>query len=708
MALKSVSFAIAASSLIFSFSKPSPIIRKYQGEIERGYNYVIAEIEHALPPLGALIDGSDDTRSRVYQILSEKSVADELLTGNYAMPSVYGYASGKIDDNIFLAPSGDITFADNRSVIGKPVVVAGSDDYLEGLTLNFNLAAYATVAGVGDFSDFAVYKMGADGTYEHIEANPVAETGLACALNGSGTYFVLDTAEFLKSFGINKYEYNPANNPEPDIMGLFSMFRDIRGQADIVFVINNAASMSAHADKVRSGVAALADRLSSDYKTYVNFALITYKDMGADGADSAQVVGSGISNWFLSASALADRLDAAVGTFDGGDKAKSCVDALEAARALDFRPTADKFVILITDSPYNTKTLSGDLPLEEAADRLAGDGICVSAITYGSGFTGYEKGNFDYSPLWLKTGGVYSNIHGDFGVGLLKIADGIGKKTTKGIWVILSRGYRRIKLPALPADHSSDTDGDGLSDMFELNILKPAYLDTGAVRVLFPAYYAYADPTFRDTDFDGVEDMHDKKPWEFPIACVKENVGYSIPPEQWKRVTPRYVNIYGRDKSAYNLILDQFDVENNARYSQTVTEEEPFESFTWCNIYVWDVTVAMNAEIPHYYNPIDGSGASSPGGGRSEMNADMIAAWLAVFGPRYGWREVTAAEAQKRADAGYPVVSAIPGGGHVLMICPAREGDTGLFASQAGGRNYRYSKYDPSAGLRRNKFYTHD
>lgn len=49
----------------------------------------------------------------------------------------------------------------------------------------------------------------------------------------------------------------------------------------------------------------------------------------------------------------------------------------------------------------------------------------------------------------------------------------------------------------------------------------------------------------------------------------------------------------------YSAIINQFGVETNPRY-------RPRNNNTYCNIFVWDVSSAMGAEIPHWINPNTG------------------------------------------------------------------------------------------------------
>lgn len=120
-----------------------------------------------------------------------------------------------------------------------------------------------------------------------------------------------------------------------------------------------------------------------------------------------------------------------------------------------------------------------------------------------------------------------------------------------------------------------------------------------------------------------------------------------------------------RSPEHLRMVLAQFDVVSNPRY-------QPRAGATFCNIFVWDCTRALAAEIPHWLN------------GR-ELNANELVAWLYREGRHFDWWKVDAPEARAAADAGRPVVATwrnpVPTkSGHVAMILP------GGRIAQAGAR----------------------
>jgi hypothetical protein len=158
-----------------------------------------------------------------------------------------------------------------------------------------------------------------------------------------------------------------------------------------------------------------------------------------------------------------------------------------------------------------------------------------------------------------------------------------------------------------------------------------------------------------------------------------------VPP--WGSVRARRRSGPGnRDPRTYDEILDQFAVETNPRYRK----DRAGRNETYCNIFVWDVTRAMRAELPHW---IDATGRSVRPGGGIEMTANALCDWLGTHGARCGWRQTDSATAQAYADRGAPTVAAWcnpEGAGHIAMVRPRRGGeDPEPRVAQAGEPNAR-------------------
>ncbi|MGE4484093.1 MAG: hypothetical protein AB7C97_03140 [Oscillospiraceae bacterium] len=191
--------------------------------------------------------------------------------------------------------------------------------------------------------------------------------------------------------------------------------------------------------------------------------------------------------------------------------------------------------------------------------------------------------------------------------------------------------------------------------------------------------------------------------------------GRAVPENAWVAASPEITgNASCRSADLLNKIIGQFDVESSVRY-------QPYKhgSDTYCNIFVWDVTSALGAEIPHYIDAATGSPRNYPDvNGAAELGANGTYDWLAGYGKEYGWTEVSAEEAQNYANSGYPAVTAWKntsgGAGHVQVVCPSKDGkyDTvrGVTVAQAGSNNYEYAHLSStfsSSRLPQVKYYVH-
>ena len=169
-------------------------------------------------------------------------------------------------------------------------------------------------------------------------------------------------------------------------------------------------------------------------------------------------------------------------------------------------------------------------------------------------------------------------------------------------------------------------------------------------------------------------------------------------------------NVGSRSANAYRSVIEQFNVETNSRYT-------PYKNgSTYCNIYVWDVTTAMGAEIPHR---TDSNGDIAKPGDKNitYMTANKMYDWLLGKGKEYGWKEVSAQEAQRYANMGCPAVTAWKnpkGHGHIQMVAPSKDGQynqsKGVAISQAGSKVIEYgyiSDVYKSTRLKDIKYFVH-
>lgn len=152
------------------------------------------------------------------------------------------------------------------------------------------------------------------------------------------------------------------------------------------------------------------------------------------------------------------------------------------------------------------------------------------------------------------------------------------------------------------------------------------------------------------------------------------------PETPWLPASPVICSAPGeRNPTSYEAILAQFDVEHNPRYV-------PRDGKTYCNIFAWDVTRAMGAELPHWVDPLGRpTTCDDPSGQR--MNCNAISEWLHSVGHSYGWTQTDEEGAVRAAALGHPTVAIWrnpSGNGHVAMVRPDGMGLSGPFCAQAG------------------------
>lgn len=159
----------------------------------------------------------------------------------------------------------------------------------------------------------------------------------------------------------------------------------------------------------------------------------------------------------------------------------------------------------------------------------------------------------------------------------------------------------------------------------------------------------------------------------------------AVDERQWVPI-PSPVPAVGMPRSwaSYAAVLDALPLLDSPRY-------QPRAGLTFCNIYVWDATLLLGCEIPHWVEDKDGRRALI-GHGR-EQTANDMADWLQDHGSKHGWGPCGPATAQLMASRGNPTVAVWrnPGGtGHIAMVRPGElHPEKGPCVAQAGKRNFR-------------------
>lgn len=127
-------------------------------------------------------------------------------------------------------------------------------------------------------------------------------------------------------------------------------------------------------------------------------------------------------------------------------------------------------------------------------------------------------------------------------------------------------------------------------------------------------------------------------------------------------------------------VIEQFRVSAAARYAPAPRVDTPGTD-TFCNIFLWDFTAAMGAEIPHW---VDARGEpAAPGNGNRETRANELVDRLQKGA--WGWRPCSQESAHAQATLGLPVVAGwkngLGGPGHVAVVMPV---EGALRLAQAG------------------------
>ena len=183
----------------------------------------------------------------------------------------------------------------------------------------------------------------------------------------------------------------------------------MEGTADIVFVLDTTGSMGDEINNVKSNIIAFAEALEAKGVS-ARWAAVNYLDW-IDSNEPSYIVKNGASDWYTTAK----EYETAVGNISlgyGGDGPETAIDGLMLATTLTSRKDARVFYILVTDAEYKVANNYGMTSLQQTANYLDENGINVSVIAP----TNYQS---YYAALTNTTGGIMSNIYGNFSTDLL-------------------------------------------------------------------------------------------------------------------------------------------------------------------------------------------------------------------------------------------------------------------------------------------------
>ena len=183
------------------------------------------------------------------------------------------------------------------------------------------------------------------------------------------------------------------------------------GTADVVFVLDVSGSMGEELNNVKNNIVYFAEAIEK-MGVSARWGAVVYSDYVDCGSyEDSQIVMNGAAEWFVSSDSYRDAIGN-IKLWGGGDAPEVAVDGLMLAHTMPTRSDARVFYILLTDCNYKDDNIHGVSGMYEAIDILDRENINVSVIT--------ESGYMDtYYELANTTGGIMSNIYGDFGQDLI-------------------------------------------------------------------------------------------------------------------------------------------------------------------------------------------------------------------------------------------------------------------------------------------------
>ncbi len=172
---------------------------------------------------------------------------------------------------------------------------------------------------------------------------------------------------------------------------------------DVVFVIDTTGSMGEEITNVKNSIQTFVSILA-EKGVDAHLALIDYRDTTE--GESTVIHMNGSTPWFSDAGMFQNELGKLVVT-GGGDRPETVIDGLEAARRLDWREDAYKFVIAVTDADYKKDNTYGVSGMDAMISLLANDKVITSVATEPTYYP-------EYTDLADGTTGILMNINNDF------------------------------------------------------------------------------------------------------------------------------------------------------------------------------------------------------------------------------------------------------------------------------------------------------
>lgn len=485
-------------------------------EIVLGFDPLIRDTDE-----NGIIDGEE----YILQDVNSERFDKDIYNDNNTVPvDLTVLAQGNVNSNISITEYTDCLKGDERAYVGKAIQIMGSEISSGSISFamnsdyqikNYELAGENTNGLVICFND-------GENTIPLETSYDEDTRKLTANVPGQGIYFVMDVMDWISSLGIDYgnldtdlINENAKNGRTLQKSPVKASDVQVKGQADIVFIVDTTGSMGSYITNVKNNISTFVDEITEAGITPY-FALVEYKDIINDGLGSTNTKkNTDNSNWFRNAHDFKNQLGK-LGDSGGGDEPETLIDALEMARRLDLRETSQKFFIVVTDAGYKISNSYGIQSMDEMIGLLNDDEINVSVVST-------QRNKSKYQSLYDTTGGIFADIQGDFKNELLSIADLINEETNSGYWIALEGLLPQyVKLKEEPVENGTcDTDEDSLYDWNELDNLNnvktinvSSYilalkLNIDISKILDTSIKVYgftSNPVKTDTDDDGLLD----------------------------------------------------------------------------------------------------------------------------------------------------------------------------------------------------------
>ncbi len=481
------------------------------------------EIKLGLDPTKEMSDKiTHDSMRTFLQTLPNDCISEELLlSDNWLTPSVSGKVTDVISNHLRIDSSSLDIFDDNRALVSDVIEIETT--YKSPLTLTFQLSSTEYSK---DMRNLVVAKYNEDILpFETVISTD--NNSISAEIEGSGTYFVLDLDEFLKSVGIDvlgnistpvKSDFTLKSFAYSDTSELESFNNEINSSiSEYIDIYDNYGNIIDSIPNVETISTENIDDImlktqKSNILSMTPMTLATTQSKAMGKADIVFVIdktgsmGGAINNVRNNISKFADALineyniDANFALIEFQDITYDGINStiLHKSGTSNWFTDINKFKAEINslqpdnggdyeETPIDGLEMARRLDFRNNANRfvvLVTDASHKNNNNYGVRDLTHmtdlfvndnvvvsviSQDTFNYSKLNTLTGGMWGYIYGDFSVNLLKLADKVAQVTNDGEWILLD-DYQAVKLNA-PLSENIDTDEDGVRDGDELNKL---------------------------------------------------------------------------------------------------------------------------------------------------------------------------------------------------------------------------------------------